>query len=180
MMRYETISDIFSANEKIRERLLTLLEGVTDDDSTARIDADSWNIRQIVEHLAIVENGTMRICQKLLAGARADGKPSDGRVELSGTFGEKSTQIAGMKVTAPERVQPTGARTLEESILQLKECRETIATLRSDLERYDLSAHRFPHPFMGDLTAAEWLIVVGGHEARHTKQIERLISVLRK
>ena len=179
-MRYENIADIFSANEKIRERLMMVLGGTTDEERTARPDGEKWNIRQVVEHLSIVENGTMRICQKLLTGAKADGKQGDGSVSLNPTFGERSTQIAGMRVEAPDRVQPSGDQTIDESIEKLKEYREAIVAFRDDLESYDLSSHRFPHPFMGDLTAAEWLIVVGGHEARHTKQIERILSALRQ
>ena len=52
--------------------------------------------------------------------------------------------------------------------------------MRSDLENFDLSEPRFPHPFFGDMTAAEWLIVAGGHEHRHTKQIERLLAKIRQ
>ena len=179
-MRYDTIADIFSANEKIRERLLKVLHDTSDQERTARPEGEKWSLEEIVEHLAIVENGTIRICTKLLAGARADGKTGDGRIKLNPTFDEKSTQIARMKVEAPERVLPTGEQTVNASIEKLKQLRAQIEGFRTDLESYDLNNHRFPHPFMGDLTASEWLIVVGGHEARHTKQIERILSVLRQ
>jgi hypothetical protein len=51
--------------------------------------------------------------------------------------------------------------------------------LRPDMERLDLSEHTFPHPFFGDLTAAEWLVVAGGHEMRHTLQIQRVLEQIR-
>ena len=39
--------------------------------------------------------------------------------------------------------------------------------------------HKFPHPFFGELSATEWLVLLGGHEARHTAQIERILSGIR-
>ena len=74
-MRYENIADIFSANEKTRARLMAVLDDTTEAERTARPDGEKWNVQQIVEHLSIVENGTMRICEKLLGGAKADGRP---------------------------------------------------------------------------------------------------------
>jgi hypothetical protein len=34
----------------------------------------------------------------------------------------------------------------------------------------------FPHPYFGEMTAVEWLILAGGHEKRHTDQIRRLLD----
>ncbi|NNE65356.1 MAG: hypothetical protein HKN33_02220 [Pyrinomonadaceae bacterium] len=34
----------------------------------------------------------------------------------------------------------------------------------------------FPHPAFGKLTAIDWLVLIGGHENRHTSQIERILS----
>jgi len=82
--------------------------------------------------------------------------------------------VAGLKVEAPERVQPTGEATVAQSLAKMDETSKTFDSLRSDLEEFDLSHHKFPHPFFGDITAAEWLVLAGGHEARHTKQIEKL------
>jgi hypothetical protein len=35
--------------------------------------------------------------------------------------------------------------------------------------------YKFPHPYMGELTATEWLALIGGHEARHLHQIKKLM-----
>lgn len=179
-MEFKTIDDIYAAMETSRVRLLETLSGVSPNEATARPDGAKWSIQEIAEHLAMVEFGTGRICAKLVEGAKADGKTSDGSFSLPEEFGQKSATIATMKVQAPDRVQPTGEVALDESLRRLESGRELIKLMRDDVASHDLSAHKFPHPFFGDLTAAEWLVVLGGHEARHTKQIERLLTSIRQ
>jgi len=174
-MRYETIGDIYSANEVIRQRLLNILND-THLNGSARSAEGGWSVADIIEHLAIVEGGTLKICTKLVAAAKESDKPGDGHVNLSPEFNGKAQAADGVKVEAPERVRPTGEQDLKQSVETLIQCRAMFDDLREDLGRFDLSDHRFPHPFFGDLTAAEWMIVLGGHEARHTKQIERILT----
>lgn len=175
-MRYETIADIYSANKLIRERLLAVLRDIDGEQAASRSGEGSWSVSEIVEHLAIVEGGTLRICTKLIDAAKEAGKPGDDRVDLPASFNEKALAVAGTRVEAPERVRPTGEQSVEDSVEKLEEYRSQFDHLRSDLESYDISDHTFPHPFFGDLNAAEWMIVLGGHEARHTAQIERAIG----
>ena len=178
-MRLETIADIYSANRAVRERLAGVLATVTPAEATAKPDNENWNIQQIVEHLTMVEFGTARICTKLLGEAKKDGKLSNGRVELSSVFAERSAEIAKMRVEAPDRVYPTGNVTILESFERMDANKKLLDEMRADLEHYDLSPHKFPHPYFGDITAAEWLVILGGHEMRHTKQIEKLLEKMR-
>ena len=174
-MRYETIADIYSANELIRQRLLNTLDGI-DADISGRSEADGWSIADIAEHLAMVEQGTLRICTKLVGAAKESGKAGNGRIDVSSEFWVKARSADGVKIEAPQRVHPTGEQSLETSMERLKQQRAMFDALREDLEHYDLCDHLFPHPFFGDLTAAEWMLMLGGHEARHTDQIERILA----
>jgi hypothetical protein len=179
-MRFENIADIYQANADARQKLVDVLNGVSTDEATRVPDGEKWTIQQIVEHIAIVDGGTARICSKLLDEAENAGAMGDGQVSTSAEFGERSTWIAGVKVEAPDRVRPTGNVPIAESLAKLSSTRELFDSLRSRFESLDLSNPRFTHPFLGDLTAAEWLIVAGGHTARHTKQIERLLTAMRQ
>ena len=58
--------------------------------------------------------------------------------------------------------------------------RPVFDALRATLEKYDVSEPKFPHPYFGDITATEWMVVAVGHEQRHTKQIERLLAKIRQ
>ncbi|MBV9217188.1 MAG: DinB family protein [Acidobacteria bacterium] len=178
-MELNSIAAIYAANDRHREHLLETLSQVAPGEQTARPGDEKWSIQEIVEHVSLVGSGVARICAKLLDEARAAGLRGDGSFALPSSFSEKAAEIADMKVEAPERVQPTGEVSIDESLRRLESSRELIRMMQGDLAAHDLSAHKFPHPFFGPLTAAEWLVMLGAHEARHTKQIERLLTALR-
>lgn len=180
IMRYETIADIYSANKKARENLETAISDISDDEAAALPDGDTWTIQQIVEHLSMVDIGISRICAKLVEEAKERGDLSDGTVKLSDEFRDKSALVGSVKIEAPDRVQPTGNVTISEALDRMNANYSAFEAIRADLEKYDLSQPKFPHPYFGNITAAEWMIVVGGHEQRHTAQIERSLAKLRK
>ena len=179
-MKYESIADIYSANEKVRQRLHSTISEISEAELTALPEGEAWTIQQLVEHISIVEFNVARICGKLLEAAKAHGKLSDGSLALTDDFESKWGSIAAVKLAAPERVQPTGSVLVAQSFEKMDANRETFAALRSDFESYDLSGPKFPHPYFGDLTATEWFILAGGHEARHIAQIEKLLEKIRK
>jgi len=43
-------------------------------------------------------------------------------------------------------------------------------------ETNDGNQNKFPHPYFGDLSAIEWLVLIGGHEVRHLRQIKGMIA----
>jgi hypothetical protein len=179
-MKYESIADIFSANKKIREGLEIVLGGVSPDEATAVPAEGGWSIQAIVEHIAIVNGASLKICGKLLDAARAENKPSDGSFSLSQKFDLSSEEARNVKIEAPERVRPTGTVSIAASMQKMAEIHKTVDALQPEMERLDLAGHTFPHPFFGDLNAAEWLVVAGGHEMRHTLQIQAVLERVRR
>lgn len=179
-MTYETIADIYSANQKIREGFTQLLNSISPDEAAAMPVGEKWPIQHLAEHVAIVSNGISRICGKLVEAAKQDNRPSDGSFTLPASFGERAAGIAGIKVEAPERVHPTGNVTIAQALDGLATATAAYDSLRTDMASYDLSGHTFPHPFFGDLTAGEWLVMAGLHERRHGEQITALLAKVRK
>jgi hypothetical protein len=164
-MNNQTIGDIYAKNDKIRENTKQIVASLTDEQTASLPDGEKWTIAEIVEHIAIVQDGMTKISAKLLTKAQAAGKTSDGAVRLSENFASKAAEAATLKFEAPDRVRPTGNQTVEESLRKM-----------DAFESVECSDYKFPHPFMGDLTAHEWLALVGGHEARHLKQIENRLT----
>jgi len=179
-MKYESIADIFSAKQKIREGLEIVLGGISPDEAKPVPADGGWSIEQVLEHIAIVDSGAAKICTKLLDAARADNRPSDGSFSLSDDFSRASETASTSRFQAPERVVPSGGMPIGSSLRKLAESQAAIEAMQPDMERLDLSGHTFPHPFFGDLTAAEWLVVTGGHELRHTLQIQRVLEQIRR
>ena len=179
-MKYETIADIYAANLKIREIFVATVDNVSSDEATALPDGEKWTIEQLVEHVSIVEHNIVKICAKLIEASKVNGKPADGTLAVADDLAAKWSGARDVKLEAPERVQPTGGVPITGSIEQMNANRDAFDALRSDFESYDLSGSKFPHPFFGDLTATEWLILSGGHEARHTAQIGRILEKIRQ
>lgn len=179
-MKFQSIAEIYDTNDSIRERLKTTVSSISPEESTTLPDGETWTVAQIVEHISIVEDGMGRICSKLLSKAQAEARMSDGNIVLSQAFLEKGGELARTKVQAPEMVQPTGERSVAESLSKLEDVRQKLRLIQPLFESYNSTDYKFPHPFLGELSAVEWLTLAGGHEMRHIKQIERVLEKLRK
>ncbi|MBL8180098.1 MAG: DinB family protein [Blastocatellia bacterium] len=178
-MNYTTIAEIFDANAHVRESFTEFAESISDSEANAVIDGESWTLAALIEHVAIVESGISRIAAKLIAAAKEAGKSSDGSFQMSDALAAKFRELAGAKFEAPERVKPTGGIAINESLANLAASTAAFKAMQSDLESYDFAGITFPHPYFGDLTPAEWLLVLGGHEARHMKQGQLMLAKLR-
>lgn len=177
-MKFNNIEDIFDANDQIRGRLLEILHGLTPEDEKLLTEKGDWDLAMVVEHLAAVEQSMTMIAAKLLAKAEDKGLKNDGVLKISTHFTEAVRQLreSGGRFDAPEIVQPKGGRPVAESIVSLNNNREDLRNLRNSFEVSDPTAFTFPHPAFGDLTATDWLVLIGGHEARHTEQIQRILA----
>ena len=175
-MKEISVSEAFASNAKAHEKLVALVGNLTDSQAAMRdVSQDKWSISEIVEHISIVEAGIAMLCAKLLQRAKESGSASDGKIKLSDEFlagGEKSRSA---KWQAPERVRPTGTKTIANSFAVMMETRAKLEELRPLFEEFS-SDSTFPHPYLGDISAAEWLCLIGGHEARHTRQIRRILD----
>ncbi len=175
-MDNQTIGGIYANNNAIREKTKQLIASLTAEQTAVLPDGEKWTISEIVEHIAIVQNGMAKISAKLLTEAQAAGKSSDGAARLSENFTAKAAEARQLKFEAPDRVRPTGKQSIEESLVKMDEARDELEKLRPLFESVECSDFKFPHPFMGDLTAHEWLALVGGHEARHLQQISNRLK----
>lgn len=174
-MQYQTIAEIYDANDAIRNKLISVVTGLSDDQVMSAAEDEKWSLAQIVEHVAIVNGGMIRICAKLLGKAEADGKLSDGSIDLS-NFLAKAAEAGDRKLEAPDMVRPSGERSIAESLAVLEQNQNMFRDLQPLFEKFDGNANKFPHPFFGDLSALEWLVLAGGHEARHLGQIKRILQ----
>jgi uncharacterized damage-inducible protein DinB len=175
-MNYTSINDIFDANDRAHERLIETLAGVTDEQSQKRIDGEKWTVAEIMEHIAIVNEGMCKICGKLMSKAQEAGLPLDDNISISSEFRERTAGAKDVRLEAPERVRPTGTASIAESLAHMDANRERFAEVRPLFLEFSGSADRFPHPYFGYMTAIDWLVLMGQHEARHTRQIAKLLE----
>jgi uncharacterized small protein (DUF1192 family) len=175
-MNYQKISEIYEANSKIRGKLIEIVLGLTDEQANALPEGEKWSVANLVEHIAIVENSITRISAKLLGEAQAKGATAGGEAKISEDFRQKLAWGKDQKFQAPERVHPSGKLTIAESLAKLDENKYALENLRPLFESVECSDFKFPHPAFGDISAHEWLALIGGHEMRHIRQIENVLS----
>lgn len=175
-MNYQSISDIYTANAAIHGKLKETLSTLTEAQLSSLPEGEKWTVTQIVEHIAMVQNGGLRICSKLLSTAKAENQMSDGAIRISDNFEERSVEVAAVKLEAPEIVHPSHGKTIGESLAAMDETEHKLNELKPLFEEYDCNTAKYPHPFFGEMSAAEWLMLVGGHEGRHLKQVKNLLA----
>ena len=175
-MNNRTIADIYETNEKIRAKTKDLAAQLTGEQADFLPEGEKWSVAHIFEHIANVEESMSKISYKLLSDAKDDGKMSDGTAKITANFLAKAQEVREIKLEAPEMVRPKGKMTIAESLAKMEENSQRIEKMRQLFETVDCAAYTFPHPFMGELNAAEWLTLIGGHETRHLAQIGKILG----
>lgn len=153
-MDYQTIDEIYAANGRVKDELRETLAALNADEVKTVPEGEKWSIEQIVEHISMVEEGTARICRKLLTKARAEDADGTAEVVISEHFKGKAVEIAGLKVEAPEIVQPTGTRSVEDSLAKTAETQAIFEEIRPLFKLFDGTERKFRHPFFGAISAA--------------------------
>jgi uncharacterized damage-inducible protein DinB len=170
-MTYNSIEDIFAANEEVRRKLVERVESLSEDERGAHGADGGWSAADIIEHLSLTERRITRALEGMLPqGAEGGGGAAGGFTPFS--LDAYVERAGAQKFEAPEYIRPRGVP-FTESLAHLKESRAALERLRPRFDAADYSA-QFPHPAFGPLNVAQWLAFVGIHEARHLRQIERL------
>jgi hypothetical protein len=187
---YQSIADIYAANDTVRRQLVARLENLTEAQQTFRPAEGAWSIAEIIDHLAITEQNMVQLIGMLLKkseGAAAATNAGEGAaVEAQTAAGATPfqpfsldnfiEQVREVKLTAPERVRPGGNVTLADALAKLRRTRADLEAMRPHLETANLSAATYPHPAFGEFNSAQWLAFTGLHEGRHLRQIENLMA----
>jgi hypothetical protein len=175
-MTYDNLEQIFDEIDGTRGRLVARYGSLSEPERTYRASENAWSAEQIIEHLAITEIGMVRLINKLLGRAEEAGVPAAADGSIPPFTMDEFIRATGIKLEAPDRVQPTGAMNGDQAMASLKATRGEIRALRPRLAAVDLSGATFSHPFAGPLNLYQWLAFIGLHEQRHLDQMERTVA----
>jgi hypothetical protein len=146
------------------------IEGLTEAQWKFKPSPDRWSIAEVAEHIAISESTILELIQTKMLQAPPK-KPDEGLTdEKLITAVTDRTQ----KADAPEMLKPVNRWATREALLKdFNAARaKTIQWLTTTKE--DLRAHATPHPAFGPLDLHQWVLLIAGHSARHTAQIEEV------
>jgi len=153
--------------EQTRDGVADAVKGLSEAQLKFKPAPDRWSIAEVLEHIAKVEDGIFKNVTEKVMKAPAGAANRD--TVKTDSFVLAALPDRSHKAKAPPEFVPTGQWTAAEALDHFQKSREkTIAFLQSTP---DLRAHVVDSPLGQPLDAYEWLLFMGGHSARHTKQI---------
>lgn len=155
--------------ESTRQAFLKSIDGLTEAQWTFKAGADRWSIAEVAEHIAISEETILGMIQTKMLAAPPRSGPGLSDEKLIAGVTDRS-----QKATAPEMLKPVNKWGTREALTKdFNAARDkTIAWVKSTKE--DLRAHAAPHPAFGPLDIHQWVLLLAGHSARHTAQIDEV------
>lgn len=157
--------------ESTKQGVLQATSGLSQAQWTFKPGPDRWSVAEVTEHIAAAED--------LLRGSiedqvlKAPPRPEGEDVQALDTMVLRAINDRSKKAQAPEPLKPTNRfGSPEGSLKHFTESREkTVSLLKS---RQDLREHATDSPLGRKLDAYEWILFIGAHSERHTKQIEEV------
>lgn len=140
--------------------------------------ADAWSIAEVFDHLHLSESGTARLLAKRIARAKEAGlgpERSDESLMQSLDFFPVAD---GPMRQAPEIVVPRAGARAPEVHDALRRSRADLHAALREGDGLALEEVTATHPALGVINAYQWVLFVGQHEARHTRQVEEIVRRL--
>jgi uncharacterized damage-inducible protein DinB len=169
------ITELVSYLEQSRTSLLASVEGRTAEELARRPGPDAWSALEILDHLSLVERGIAARLASLVEQARQLG-PDHATDSVLRSLDAFSITTATRRFQAPPRLHPRDDLTLAETVAALRTTRARLLEAVEALDGLAIAGIRFPHPMLGEFNLYQWILFVGQHEERHTKQIRRALE----
>ncbi len=156
--------------EETRAKFLKSIDGLSEAQWRFKASPTSWSIAEAAEHIGISESTILGMIQTRMLPMPA-AKPEEKMAD------EKMVSMVidrTAKFQAPEMLRPVNKWPTKEALVKdFNAARDaTIAFVKTTPE--DLRAHAAPHPVFKMLDTYQWVLLIGGHSARHTAQIEEV------
>jgi hypothetical protein len=161
----------FEAIESQRWSLLEVLGDLAAEDLERKPTPASWSIAEVVEHLVIAEELTLKALERGPRPGDKRGSAAVARAKLLLT-GIAFRLPLRLKVPA-ERLRPTGTAKFPELAARWGEVRGRLAGMLESADGKP-DARGLRHPILGWLTIRQWIDFVEMHTRHHLAQVRRL------
>jgi len=149
------------------------ISGLSDKQWKFKPAPDRWSVAEVAEHITVSESTIMGMVQHMLMQSPAAPEKKE-QVKGKDQLILEKVPDRSRKAQAPDMLRPTGRWATEAELAKAfddarKANMDYIRTTNDDLRD-----HFFDHPAFGTLDGYQWLLLIGTHSARHTKQIEEV------
>jgi uncharacterized damage-inducible protein DinB len=157
--------------QQTRQAFLNSISGLSEAQWTFKAGPDRWSIAEVAEHIAVSETTILRMVTDEIPKSpplsRSPSAVSDEK--LLAWLLDRTT-----KFQAPEMLKPTNRwatrDALTKDFLAAREKTATYVKTTTD----DLRGHGAQHPVFKMLDGYQWVLLLSGHSARHTAQIQEV------
>ena len=154
--------------QKTRADVLKATKGLSDAQWNFKPATNRWSVAEVTEHIAAAEDFLMDMVQDKVMKAPARTEAAD--VQAIDEFVLEKIPDRSVKVQAPEPLQPSNRfGSPKDSLKHFRESRAK--TLKFLKHTKNLREHAVDSPLGKKLDAYQWLIFIGAHSERHTKQL---------
>ncbi|QUW22954.1 DinB family protein [Sporosarcina sp. Marseille-Q4063] len=157
-------------NDEAREKLLIEVNSLTDEDLNWKPAENRWSVRQVMEHLYLMEVSIAKTIKHQL---------STGERKITSDKPIERTTNRSVRVEAPNFAQPGDAfAKLDELKSKLSASHSQLRDIAETITEEELAAKSYPHPVFGDMSLKQWIPFVGYHELRHVEQIKEIKELI--
>jgi hypothetical protein len=157
--------------EKTRAGVVAATKGLSEAQLNFKQAPDRWSVAEVTEHIAAAEDLLMDLVQQKVMKSPARTEPAD--VKAIDEFILANVPDRTHKVQAPEPLKPNNRfGSAKDSLKHFQDSRaKTIEFLKTTK---DLRQHAMEAPLGKTLDGYQWIIFIGAHSERHTKQIDEV------
>lgn len=172
-------TDLVALLDVSRRRLHEAVRRVPAHGWRARAGGTGWTACEILEHLALTEWAVLA-CVRGALDACAGGRAADACAPLDDAAVLHAARDRTVRREAPERLRPAGGRWARPAALcaSMDAARDAALALAA-AEPAALRACLVPHPELGRIDGAQWLLFLAGHMERHVAQLDELTAASR-
>ncbi|HEY0778513.1 MAG TPA: DinB family protein [Gemmatirosa sp.] len=139
---------------------------------------DCWSTAEVLEHLATLEGAVARLVAGGVEDARASGVAETEVSSVRPRLDADAMRDRSRGIQAPDRLLPRGELDDAAAWAAVERARATLLAALAGGDGLALGAVTRPHPLFGPLDLYQWVLAVGGHEARHAGQIRDIADAL--
>lgn len=160
----------FTLLEDSKKGVLAATKGLSQAQWNFKPAPDRWSVAECMEHIAASEDFIRGLVTEQVMKAPAAPDRDVAKIDAGILTGVPDRTN---KVQAPEPLKPTNRFGSPEA--SIKHFLESRSTTEDFLKKTaDLRGHAIDNPFGGKWDAYEWILLIGAHSQRHTKQIEEV------
>jgi hypothetical protein len=157
--------------QQTREAFLGSISGLSEAQWTFKAGPDRWSIAEVAEHIAISETTILHlVTDQIMKGPAVPRNPDSVSDEkLLGWLLDRTSKFQAPEILKPTHRWPT-RDALTKDFIAARETTAAYVKTTTD----DLHGHAGSHPVFKMLDGYQWVLLLSGHSARHTAQIEEV------